>query len=69
MFHKGLTFVKRKSTLKQLKDLYGIWFVTTQLGGFSEDAILEFQSLIKKHSKWYQTFIKNCRLWIDSTSP
>ncbi len=31
MFHKGLTFTKRKSSLKKVKDLYGIWYAATQL--------------------------------------
>ncbi len=34
IFHKGLTFTRRKSPSKMLKDLYGIWYVTTQLGDF-----------------------------------
>ena len=38
MFHKGLTFTRRKSSSKILKDLYGIWYVATQLGDFSEQA-------------------------------
>jgi hypothetical protein len=42
MFHKGLTFTKRKSSLKILKDLYGIWYVATQLGEFSDQALNEF---------------------------
>jgi len=31
IFHKGLTFTRRTSSLKQLKDLYGIWYVSSQL--------------------------------------
>ena len=58
IFHKGLTFTKRKSSSKMLKDLYGIWFVVTQLGDFSNQAINEFAFLSQQHSKWLQTFQK-----------
>lgn len=42
IFHKGLTFTKRKSSLKILKDLYGIWYVASQLGAFSDHALDEY---------------------------
>lgn len=32
IFHKGLTFPKRKNATKKLKDFYGIWYVLNQLG-------------------------------------
>ena len=38
IFHKGL-FTKRKSSLKMPKDLYGIWYVASQLGDFSEHTL------------------------------
>lgn len=41
MLHKGLTFVKRKNHSKALKDLYGIWYVASQLGELSEKAVSE----------------------------
>ncbi|MDE3046369.1 MAG: hypothetical protein KGJ02_06980 [Verrucomicrobiota bacterium] len=41
MFHKGLTFTRRKSLSKILKDLYGIWYAATQLGNLSEQATVE----------------------------
>lgn len=34
IFQKGLTFTKRKEKEKTYKDLYGIWYVSTQLGSF-----------------------------------
>lgn len=55
IFHKSLTFMERKSPLKTLKDLYGIWYVTTQLGDFSENAIAEFNILKQQHPKWYKS--------------
>jgi hypothetical protein len=58
IFHKGLTFTRRKSLSKMLKDLYGIWYVATQLGGFSNQALAEFSFLAKQHPKWFQTFQK-----------
>lgn len=69
IFHKGLTFTKRKSPLKILKDLYGIWYVVSQLGEFSERALNEFNGLAKQHSKWFKTFQKNLRTWVNDASP
>jgi len=69
IFHKGLTFTRRKSSLKMLKDLYGIWYVTTQLGDFSEQALAEFNMLTKQHSKWFETLRKNLHNWMDNATP
>ena len=69
IFHKGLTFTKRKSSLKILKDLYGIWYVVSQLGDFSDDALDEFNILAKQHSKWLKTFQKNLQNWLSNASP
>ena len=69
MFHKGITFAKRKSSSKMLKDLYGIWYVATQLGNFSERALTEFHVLAKKHSKWFMTLQKKLHNWIENVSP
>lgn len=69
VFHKGLTFTKRKSTLKTLKDLYGIWYVASQLGDFSESALDEFGTLAKQHPKWFKTFQKNLQTWLNNASP
>ncbi len=69
IFHKGLTFTRRKSSLKMLKDLYGIWYVLTQLGDFSVQAHVEFASLAHRHPKWHQTFQKQLSAWIEHASP
>lgn len=69
IFHKGLTFTKRKSSLKALKDLYGIWYVASQLGDFSNCALDEFHILAKQHPKWFKTFQKNLLAWINDASP
>jgi hypothetical protein len=69
MFHKGLTFTRRKSTLKQLKDLYGIWYVTTQLGTFSNQAIEEFHLLAKLNQSWFKGFRKNLLSWHQDVTP
>ncbi|MBF8262486.1 MAG: hypothetical protein HW387_151 [Parachlamydiales bacterium] len=69
MFHKGLTFTRRKSSSKLLKDLYGIWYVATQLGDFSDHALAEFDMLTKLHSKWFETLRKNLHNWIDNATP
>lgn len=69
IFHKGLTFTKRKSTLKTLKDLYGIWYVASQLGDFSDRALDEFSALAKQHAKWFKIFQKNLQTWLNNASP
>lgn len=69
IFHKGLTFTKRKSSLKVLKDLYGIWYVASQLGEFSDHALNEFNGLAEQHPRWFKTLQKNLRTWLDDTSP
>lgn len=69
IFHKGLTFTKRKSSLKILKDLYGIWYVVSQLGDFSDHAVDEFIVLAKQHPKWFKTFQKNLQDWLNNASP
>lgn len=69
IFHKGLTFTRRKSSSKMLKDLYGIWYVTTQLGDFSDEDLFEFGFLAQQHPKWLQTFQKQLFHWMDHASP
>jgi hypothetical protein len=69
LFHKGLTFKRRKSSSKLIKDLYGIWFVSTQLAEFSVYALNEFENLAKMHSNWYKTFCKNLSSWLDKANP
>lgn len=69
IFHKGLTFTKRKSSLKVLKDLYGIWYVASQLDDFSNHALDEFKDLAKQHPKWFKTFQKNLQNWLHNATP
>ncbi len=69
VFHKGLTFTRRKSSSKMLKDLYGIWYVATQLGDFSDQTLAEFNGLTKSHSKWFETLRKNLQNWMDNATP
>ncbi len=70
VFHKGLTFPRRKAPAKKAKDLYGIWFVLTQLGEFSDQAIRELQSLqAKQPANWRKSFSENLRGWVEHASP
>jgi len=69
IFHKGLTFTRRNTSSKMLKDLYGIWYVATQLGDFSDQALVEFSFLGQQHPKWLQTFRKQLSNWLSQTSP
>ena len=52
-----------------LKDLYGIWYVATQLGDFSDQALAEFAFLSQQHPKWLQTFQKQLSNWMNQASP
>lgn len=69
IFHKGLTFMKRTNELKKLKDLYGIWYVATELGNFSMDACKKLNNLRQQQEKWSTTFEKNLKDWISQTTP
>lgn len=69
IFHKGLTFTKRRSSLKILKDLYGIWYVASQLGNFSDHALDELKDLAKQYPQWFKTFQKNLCTWVNDASP
>ncbi len=69
IFHKGLTFTKRLSLAKECKDLYGIWYVATQLGEFSDKTIIEIKDLEKSYSKWFKRFQKNLGEWLDKATP
>ncbi len=52
-----------------LKDLYGIWYVATQLADFSDQALAEFAFLSQQHPKWLQTYQKQLSNWINQASP
>ncbi len=69
VYHKGLTFLKRKSEFKKYKDLYGIWYVTTQLNDFSNEAIAELDLLAHEYPKWFQTFQGNLNQCIEDLAP
>jgi len=58
-FHKALTFPRRHNDAKQKKDLYGIWFVLSQLGKLSEEAETEFMRLQTENPSWAKTAKKN----------
>ncbi len=70
VFHKGLTFPKRTVELKKYKDLYGIWFVLTQLQDTSAAAQRAlFKLKEKSHESWVRTFDANLKKWVDEASP
>lgn len=72
VFHKGLTFTKRTSSLKKYKDLYGIWFVLAlaQLGDTSFAVQKALPKLMENsHQSWAKKFIDNLSEWINSASP
>lgn len=70
VFHKGLTFPKRTVESKKYKDLYGIWFVLTQLNDTSIAAQKALPKLIQKnHESWAKTFKANLKKWIENASP
>ncbi len=69
MFHKALTFPRRRSREKRAKDLYGIWYTGAQLEGFSQAALQDLSSLTQEHSsKWRQRAKKNLSKWIENAA-
>ena len=69
IFHKGLSFPKRNDKKKSYKDLYGIWYVATQLGSLSQEAIKELALLSIQYHQWFKTFQKNLQKWLDMAIP
>ena len=70
VFHKGLSFTKRTAKVKKYKDLYGIWFVLTQLNDVSFAAQKSLLLLMKRNPvNWERTFKDNLKSWIDSATP
>ncbi len=70
VFHKGLTFVKRTSEAKKYKDLYGIWFVLSQLKATSLAVQRAMPILMDKNiPSWKKTFRSNLNFWIADATP
>lgn len=70
VFHKGLTFPKRTVESKKYKDLYGIWFVLTQLNDTSIAVQKALPKLIQKNNEsWAKTFKTNLKNWIENANP
>lgn len=69
MFNKGLTFPQRNEKTKRYKDLYGIWYVATQLGDLSQAAINELASLSIQYPQWSKKFCKNLQKWLNTAIP
>jgi hypothetical protein len=70
IFHKGLTFPRRVSKQKTFKDLYGIWFVLTQLGEASIATRKLLKSLMKKQPPaWERAFESNLKAWVANATP
>lgn len=70
VFHKGLTFTKRTVTSKKYKDLYGIWFVLTQLGDTSFAVKKALGQLMAKNPEpWGKKFHSNLDAWVAAATP
>lgn len=70
VFHKGLTFVRRINETKKYKDLYGIWFVLSQLGDVSLAVQKTLPKLTsKKPPSWSKTLKENIMGWMGTASP
>jgi hypothetical protein len=69
IFQKGLTFTRRTDKKKVYKDLYGIWYVGTQLGNFSTETITDLKGLFEKHPKWAVKFKNHLLDWIKMATP
>jgi len=70
MFHKALTFPRRRKNEKRTKDLYGIWYVGTQLGDFSRLELERLKELgAAKPGAWRAKAKKNLADWISKAAP
>jgi len=69
IFHKALTFPKRKISSKQAKDLYGIWFLGSQLSTLSTETLNELKILTEENAPgWKKTAKNNLANWVLSAS-
>ncbi len=69
IFNKGLAFPKRVDKKKIYKDLYGIWYVGSQLGNLSDQTIERLKNLSLKEPTWFKTFAKNLLTWQQEATP
>ncbi len=70
MFHKGLTFVRRRpASSKFYKDLYGIWFLGSQLGDLSVKVVESLMKLRNEYPSRYKKFKLNLLSWIHAATP
>lgn len=70
IFHKALTFSRRLSENKRVKDLYGIWYVGSQLSDLSIKALKDLRELAKSYPKnWTRTARKQIDGWLTEASP
>jgi hypothetical protein len=68
LFVKGLFFNEVFRTHKNTTDLYGIWYVLTQLGTFSEKAFKELIFFKKTHPLLYKQFSNKLEEWVNKAS-
>jgi len=68
LFIKGLFFNEVFRTHKNTTDLYGIWYVLTQLGTFSEKAFQELIFFKKTHPLLYKQFSNKLEEWVNKAS-
>lgn len=70
IFHKALTFPRRRSLNKQAKDLYGIWYAGSQLSDISIQALGDLLELADTYPKsWAQRARKQLYEWVSAASP
>jgi len=70
VYHKGLTFTRRVKKSKQYKDLYGIWFVLTQLAETSVAVKMNLKKIQEENPKnWKNDFSDNLSSWIKHATP
>lgn len=69
IFHKGLTFFRRTDKVKIYKDLYGIWYTSSQLQALSDKTKTELQIMGKRFPKRFKLFQKKLNGWIAHATP
>ncbi len=66
IFNKGLVFERRRSKVKQAKDLYYMFDILTTLPDLKPMIIGELHTLAKQYRPWFATLIKNLSRFFET---
>jgi len=70
VFHKLITFPLRpKKSDKAYKDLYGSWYVASELSVVSQKCLKDLKLLMSQHASWAKKAKKNIEEFLNKASP